>query len=271
MTNAYCNLALLKSAGALNITGGAHDGRLLALLEEASRLVDGYCNRHFYVLHSTRQFEANRWTAGAQQLLVPDLIAADTVRVAAGFDGPPREPRWRAASYRLYPLDAAPEQPWGRPYTRMAIEPACTPQRRRADCHALVEIAGRWGYRQAVSDTGATLAAGLGETDATLTVSDGAPFAPGQTLLVGDEQLTVTAVAETTLTVERGVNGTAAAVHAAGAAIGSYIYPAPVVEACLQLAMQLWRWPVSEQTPPGRPGLGREVEALLSPYRKLPV
>ena len=92
MTNAYCNLALLKSGGALNITGTAHDGRLLALLEDASRLIDGYCNRHFYVLHATRQFEASRWTAGMQQLLVPDLIAADSVRVAARFDGPPREP-----------------------------------------------------------------------------------------------------------------------------------------------------------------------------------
>ena len=154
MTNAYCNLALLKSGGALNITGSAHDRRLLTLLEEASRVIDGYCNRHFYVLHSTRQFEASRLTAGMQQLLVPDLIAVDTVRVAARFDGPPREPRWRTASYRLYPLDAAPDQPWGRPHTRMAIEPVCAPRSRRTDCHALVEISGRWGYRQVVNIPG---------------------------------------------------------------------------------------------------------------------
>ena len=269
MTNAYCNLALLKSGGALNITGSAHDERLLALLEEASRLIDGYCNRHFYVLHATRQFEASRWTAGMQQLLVPDLIAADSVRVAARIDGPPREPQWRTASYRLYPLDAAPEQPWGRPYTRMAIDLVCAPQPSRSDCPALVEIAGRWGYRQVVSDTGATLAAAAGRGDVTLTVSDGAPFSPGQTLLVGDEQLTVTSVADTAVTVARGVNGTSAAAHLTGAAIGSYGYPAPVVDAGLQLAMQLWRGPdhpTSEHT-----GLSRELETLLSPYRKLPV
>ncbi|MDE2940172.1 MAG: hypothetical protein OXR67_14850 [Chloroflexota bacterium] len=143
MTNAYCDLALFKSGGALNITGDSHDRRLLALLEEASRVIDGYCNRHFYVLKATRRFEANWWSAGMQQLLVPDLIAVDTVRVAARFDGPPPEPRWRAASYRLYPLDAAPDRPWGRPHTRMAIDPVCTPQCRRTDCHALVEISGR--------------------------------------------------------------------------------------------------------------------------------
>ncbi len=269
MTNAYCDLALLKSGGALNITGAAHDRRLQALLEEASRIIDGHCNRHFYVLNATRQFEANWWSAGMQQLLVPDLIAVDSVRVAARFDGPPREPRWRAASYRLYPLDSAPDQPWGRPHTRMAIDPVCTPQCRRTDCHALVEIAGRWGYRQVVTDSGATLVADVAVEDAALTVTDGAPFVPGQTLSLGGEQLTATAVAGAVVTVDRSINGTEAAAHASGVAVGIYVYPAPVVEACLQLAMRLWRG--DDQTPPGRRGLGREVETLLSPYRKLPV
>ncbi len=271
MTNAYCNLARLKSGGALNIAGSAHDGRLLDLVEEASRLIDGHCNRHFYVLHATRRFEANRWTAEMQQLLIPDLIAADSVRVAAGFDGPPSKPRWRPASYRLYPLDAAPEQPWGRPHTRMAIDAVGTAQRLAADCHALVEISGRWGYRQVGSDSGVTLAAAAAEGDTTLTASDGASFSPGQTLSVDDEQLTITAVNEAVLTVDRAVNGTAAAAHAADAAIGLYVYPAPVVEACLQLAMQLWHAPASELPLSGRSGPGREVETLLSPYRKLPV
>lgn len=269
MTNAYCDLALLKSGGALNITGAAHDRRLQALLEEASRIIDGHCNRHFYVLNATRQFEANWWSAGMQQLLVPDLIAVDSVRVAARFDGPPREPRWRAASYRLYPLDSAPDQPWGRPHTRMAVDPVCTPQCRRTDCHALVEIVGRWGYRQVVTDSGATLVADVVVEDAALTVTDGAPFVPGQTLSLGGEQLTATAVAGAVVTVDRAVNGTEAGAHASGVAVGMYVYPAPVVEACLQLAMRLWRG--DDQTPPGRRGLGREVETLLSPYRKLPV
>ena len=142
MTNAYCDLALLKSAGALNITGSAHDGRLLSLLEEASRLIDGHCNRHFYVLHAARRFEANGRSTEMQQLLVPDLIAADSVRVASRRTGPPHEPVWSTAAYRLYPLEAAPDRPWGRPYTRMAIDAAGAPRRSAADCPALVEIAG---------------------------------------------------------------------------------------------------------------------------------
>jgi len=132
-----------------------------------------------------------------------------------------------------------------------------------------VEVSGRWGYRQVVSDTGTTLAATVAEGDTTLTASDGGPFSPGQTLSVGGEQLAVTGVADAVVTVNRAVNGTAAIVHLAGAAIGLYVYPAPVVEACLQLAMQLWRG--DEQPTLARPGLGREVETLLAPYRKLPV
>lgn len=265
MTNAYCNLTLLKSAGALNITDAIHDRRLLSLLEEASRLIDGHCNRHFYVLNATRQFEAKGRSTEMRQLLVPDLIAADSVRVAARFDSPPREPAWSTASYRLYPLDAAPHQPWGRPYTRMAIDATGAP----ADCPALVEIAGRWGYRQVVNDTGATMASDAAAGDTTLTVSDGVPFSLGQTLSLGDEQLSVTAVSDTEVTVERAVNGTTAAAHTTGASIGTYAYPTPVVEACLQLAMRLWRG--DEPAQPNRTGLGREIETLLAPYRKIPV
>ena len=53
MTNAYAGLTTLKSAGVLNITGAGFDDRLLALLEDVSRQIDGYCNRHFYVLTTT--------------------------------------------------------------------------------------------------------------------------------------------------------------------------------------------------------------------------
>ena len=85
------------------------------------------------------------------------------------------------------------------------------------------------------------------------------------------------------VTVERGVNGTEASAHAAGAAVDVYHYPGPVVEACLQLATRHWysreRETVVTPRADSRAGdsagfgreLGREVEALLSAYRKLSV
>ena len=59
MTNAYVSLDTFKSSGILNITGTGDDTRLLALLESVSRLNDGYCNRHFYVLSATRKFSGS--------------------------------------------------------------------------------------------------------------------------------------------------------------------------------------------------------------------
>ena len=73
MTNAYVSLDNLKSSGVLNITGTDDDGRLLQLVESVSRLVDRYCNRHFYVLNATRKFDGD----GKPVLLVPDLISVD--------------------------------------------------------------------------------------------------------------------------------------------------------------------------------------------------
>ena len=279
MTNAYCELGTLKSGGGLNISGSGYDGRLLALLEEASRLIDGYCNRHFYVLNVSRQFETRWRTAGQQQLVVPDLIGVRSVRVASGCHGLEENPPWRSASYRLFPLDAAPEQPWGRPYTRIAVEHVVPRQLGPGDCPTVVEISGRWGYRQVKESTGATLSAVAAPAAGTLTVSDGAGFSAGQTLGVGEEQVYVTAVAEKALSVERKVNGTEAVEHSVGTAIDVYRYPGPVVEACLQLAARLWHSrsgaatvpPVPRQAGEPRPSLGQELEGLLSAYLKLAV
>ena len=292
MTNAYCDLATLKSAGALNLNGSVYDGRLLSLLEEASRVIDGYCNRHFFTLEATRLFEAGWRSAGLQQLLVPDLVSAATVRVAAGagngagqVDLPDPGPdagldvgldyglNWMPASYRLYPLDAAPDQPWGRPYTRLAILLLSDSRLRQPGCRTLVEVAGRWGYREVTADSGVRIApdAALEPGDTAMTVTAeiaGPSLAAGQTLAVGQEQLYVTAVEGQQVTVERGVNGSKAAAHAAGTSIVVFRYPGPVTEACLQLASRWWQ---GSQRDGEADGAGREMEGLLSAYRKLAV
>ncbi len=279
MTNAYCDLATLKSAGALNITGGLYDRRLLALLEEASRVIDGFCNRHFYLLHTTRRFETAPWTGPVQQLLVPDLARADTVRAASVPSGPaPEEPDWQSIAHTLCPLDAAPDRHWGRPYTRITLGPLTGPAARRGG-PTLIQVAGRWGYREVTEDTGCTLSAPATATATRLSVSGGGGLSPGQTLVLGDEQLYVHAVDGTQGSVERGINGSTAAAHESGTAVHLRGYPGPVTEACLLLASELWhgRHPAAVASEPGPArsgapppsGLGREVEALLSSYRKL--
>lgn len=288
MTNAYCDLATLKSEGALNLTGSVYDRRLLALLEEASRWIDGYCNRHFYVLHATRRFEVGWWAAGQGPLPVPDLISVASIHTWPGHTRPGHTRpgggapvAWAETDYRLYPLNAAPEQPWGRPYTRLLANPEAPARLRFPAGPDTVEIAGKWGFREVKADSGTTTGAGaaLVPADTRLPVAEGGKLSAGQTLAVGAEQLYVTAVDGVEATVARGVNGTDATSHSAAAAIAVYQYPGPVVEACLQLAAQLWQRRDRYALPVGRerraaglvPGPAPEVAGLLAAYRKLPV
>ena len=57
MANAYGDLTTLKSAAFLNVPDDAHDGRLLEMLEAASRWIDGYCDRQFAAMRRERQFD----------------------------------------------------------------------------------------------------------------------------------------------------------------------------------------------------------------------
>ena len=297
MTNAYCDLATLKSGGALNITGVAHDARLLALLEESSRWIDAYCNRHFYLLHATRRFDGG----GGRQLQVPDLVSVTSLKTRnAGEGGDPAGSGgglgevWGADDYRLYPLNAEPEQPWGRPYTRLLVNPDSSAKSRFPQGSATLEIAGKWGFQQVTADSGTVIKdnSPIGPSDTRLTVkaatagnADARTVSAGHTLAIGEEQLYVTGQSgqsgqmEAELTVQRGVNGTTAASHAAGAAVALYRYPQAVAEACLKLASQLWNDRGHTPIAAGRgmagvgagPGRGLAVERLLDAYRKLPV
>ena len=273
MANSYADLTTLKSGGVLNISGTTFDARLLALLEDVSRWTDNYCNRHFYVLEAVRKFDG----AGGRELAVPDLISVTSLKTDEDQDRV-FEVTWTSSDYLLYPLNAGPQQPWGRPYTRVVVDAEAGSKTAFPSGKSTVEITGKWGFREVVEDSGADISEGgaFGPADATLTVTDGRRFAVGQTLLIESEQLYLTGIAANDLTVERWVNGTTAASHPDGADISIYSYPGPVVEACLLQASRLWRQRGGDSisTAGGRPAGGEldpEVRRLLSPYRRLPV
>jgi hypothetical protein len=269
MANAYADLATLKSGGVLNISSTGFDSRLLALLEEASRWIDNYCNRHFFVLNATRRFDG-----GVRELPVPDLISVATLRTDDDQDRI-YEVTWDEEDYLLYPLNAQPQQPWGRPYTRVLADAASGCRQAFPPGKATVEIVGKWGYREAMRDSGADIDQGspVSESDTVFTVSDGGKLAAGMTLLIGDEQVYVSAVAGNDLTVFRGVNGTAVSVHPDEGDILIYSYPGSVVEACLLLASRMWQRRGGGQAagPAVRDralDIDPEVGRLLSPYRR---
>ena len=121
MTNSYVSLDVFKGEGVMNIVGDGGDGRLLSLLEGVSRMVDRYCNRHFYVLEAPRRFDGD----GGGRLLVPDLVSIDEggLRTDDDMDGV-FETTWGAGDYVLLPLNADPVSrgnSGSRPYTSVAV------------------------------------------------------------------------------------------------------------------------------------------------------
>ena len=276
MVNVYADLAAVKSAAALNVPDGAHDARLLGLLEAASRWIDGYCGRDFAAVAAERRFDGK----DGSRLFLPDLVSVSRLRTRIPGG---QWTEWPADAYRLYPLDAAPTSPGGRPYTQLAVADGAG--RRFPVGRAAVSINGVWGYGSVREDTGLRIAAGAALTaDASEIIATPADAAlsAGHTIRIDDEELYVAAAAvamdagTTTLTVKRGVNGSIAATHVAASGIAAYRYPAAVSEACLRLAMAWWRERVNAAFAPAPPGTGDAAgdgidpaaRALLEPFRR---
>ncbi len=269
MVNAYADLATLKSASLLNVPDDAHDGRLLGLLEAASRRIEGYCDRSFAAVHAERRFDGT----GRAALAVPDLIAVAALRVrgAAG-----EWANWPSGHWLPYPLNAAPAEPGGRPYTRIMLSSDTI--RRFPLSRAGVAVTGIWGYGSVREDTGLQVAGGspVAVDDAAVSVSPANGIvSAGHTIRIDDEDMYATGGGTATLTVRRGVNGTPAAAHAAAAAVWVYRYPDAVTEACLRQAAAWWRErqsapfaPPAGNNPADADGIDPTARALLEPFRR---
>ncbi len=279
MANAYGNLRTMKSVSVLDIAGGSHDSRLLQLLEDVSRWIDQHCNRHFFTLQATRVFDVE---GGGGRLMVPDLIRINGLK--SDGDGDRRfETAWASGDYLLYPLNAEPTQPWGRPYTRLEAGNGggggIGGRGRFPKGRARVEITGVWGYRENLRMSEAVVdGMGVDAGGSEFGVNGGMPFSAGDTLVVGSEQMYVTTTGTNKLTVERGVNGTRAVGHAGASPIRVFRYPSGVTEACLVQAARLWKRKDSAFGTEGSGngaamngdfgGFDPDVRRMLSPYRK---
>ena len=279
MTNAYTSLDLLKSASVLDITGTGDDTRLRLVLENTSRLVDRYCNRHFFELSASRKFDG----AGNETLLVPDLISIDASGLKTD-DNRDRtfESTWAAADYLLLPSNADPAtagNPMSRPYSTVEVDLDAGTKSEFPQGRQTVQVAGKWGWWRHLKRATETANAVADATTTSVTVSSRTDVEAGHMLLVDSEQLYVQSYSENTLTVVRGVNGTTASSHSGGAAIDIYEYPGPIVEAVIIQATRLWRRKDSAfSAATGLPetgqsrssvGLDPDVRLLMGQYRKV--
>ena len=164
MPNSYGDLTTLKSPAFLNTPDDKQDERLLGMLETASRWIDRYCDRHFFVSEGKRRFDGT----GRVTLAVTDLVSANEVRVRQGSTG--RWIGWTSGDWLAYPLNAAPTEPDGRPYTRIV---ATAGGRRFPLSRGGVIIAGLWGYGDVREDTGLQVSgAGAAPEDTEITVAN---------------------------------------------------------------------------------------------------
>ena len=110
-----------------------------------------------------------------------------------------------------------------------------------------VKLAGVLGYSYETEDTGlvGTLDSDS-DTSLTLTATGQNILYAGETIRMGDEQLYVSAVAGTAVTVERGVNGTTAAAHS-NVSVLRRRYPRKVDQATRLRAMDLYAGQKSAQ------------------------
>lgn len=275
IANTYVGIDDLKSR--MGISGTSKDSVLWMTLNAASRAIDRFCNRGFYVLEATRLFDVE----DCDYLSIPDL--ASVTEVLEDHDGDRVFETVRAESgYALYPLNAAPESELGRPFSEI-----------RSDLGVGVDgfsigrsrlsIEGRWGYRYHLGESGSVIstAGGISSTVTVVPVDAVTEIQAGMTIVIEGEQMFVRHVNGTNLTVRRGVNGSPTAVHADTTAISFVVFPAQVSEATALLAARVWK--SKDATSGGvvgvtgfgalkvRAGFDVEIEQLLGPLRKLAI
>ena len=271
--NSYSDLSMLKSASYLNIASVTdYDGPLLNLLIQASRLLDKWCGRFFFVRDDTRYYDG----AGLKLFLPDDLLSITTLKTDEDGDGT-YENTLATTDYFLYPLNEYPK-------IRIEINPNGNYGSFASGIQKGVQIVGSFGYGESATpyyDSGDSVqdSGGITATQTTITVASGARFAIGQTIKIELEQCYINSISTNTLTIKRGVNGTSGATHDKDKPIYIYEYPMPISQACLITTMRAFkRKDSSYQDIVGSPetgqiitskGIDPDVAETIKQYRKL--
>ena len=266
--NSYGNLSTLKTM--LGITGTGNDTELLQSLEMASRSIDAYCRRYFYVTSETRQYRGE----GDRLMLYDDLLSITTFTTLN--DDRSTEKTWATTDYELYPLG---DTRYPKEYIELSDNTTAgsfANNRRRG-----VQITGLFGYgngktatpyQSATTTNDGSFAAG----DTSFTATAGANLSIGESILIDSEQMYITGISTNEITVQRAMNGTTSASHTTGATVYVYKYPQAIVNSCyLQAGRISKRWQTAYATTIGAVemspydvtiGLDADVKRLLNEF-----
>ena len=249
MAHTYASVAdfidYQRDNGSAETITTAMAGRLLLVLEGASRRVDGFCSRSpvfgsgFGPRTATNRYDGD---LGVRLRLRDDFTAITSV-TARPSTASAAVSLTVDTDYYTEPYDAAP--------IRSLILHGQGALAAFGWGYRVTTVVGTAGYSNEFLLTSTTVASGLA-ADATVTtfVTSASPtLSPGQTLLIGSEHLYLTGLSGTTATVLRGQNGTTAAVHANASTISIYRYPRQATDATLGVAMRRWKMRDSGVTP----------------------
>jgi hypothetical protein len=275
--HSYVTVTTMNGTGVLNLPGTAYDTRIRQFSEGISHQIDTYLGRIVHPRTGTFYFDGH----GNNILTVPDLISVTSIKEDNNGDGT-FDTVWDADDYLLYPRNALPTQDYGRPYNTVYVNPSSngTQDEFLAGLNRY-EVIGTWGYIDVRLDSGVDSSGSLGGSGVTTIIVDGSGIEPGQTILIGTEQIYVQSInaAGTALTVLRGQNGSTIGTHADHQHIGYYTYPAPILEAAIIQAARIWKRKDSgfasevglDSAPVWRGGFDPDVKQLLNPFRRLKV
>ena len=225
--NVYIDLPALKAA--MGITSTANDSVLLANAEAASRLIDAYTHRQFYVSEAPRYFDTH-WR---DLVLIDDCLGLTALTSDSDLDATFDGTTWAAQDYYLWP-----DNRWPKREIRLLQGGR---YRFRRETWRYLKAVGTWGYAEtqnpfAAESVTATVADATSEAitlSATPTV-----IGVGHTIKIGAEQMFIRARTGANVTATRGVNGTTATAHSA-ASVFYMRYPAQIAYATQWLAT-LW-------------------------------
>lgn len=234
MANLYATLSQLR-ARLLGMESNDDDDILLEVLEDASRQLERATHRLFYPRILTRYYD---YQSTFELKLNPedDLLSVssltsfqDSVTIASSDYHLMCGESYNLQPYDRIKLDRARGAVFGYSGTAQKAN----------------KITGVYGYHNDYSNAHGLSGATVGETynssDTTLTVSNGTKFQKGQTIRIDSEWLYISDIATNDLSVERAVNGGAAAAHSSGTVIYIYKPMRDVERVTLRYAVWLYK------------------------------
>jgi hypothetical protein len=213
-------------------TDTADNASIELMLESVSRYIDQWTDRTFYPRYETRYFSVP--ADGRDLMLDDDLLAAVTVTNGDTNTIASTEwyylPRNRQPRFAIV-LEANSTYYWE---TNSAGED-----------EYVISVAGYWGYHDQYTQRGwyaaSTIAEDLDISETAWDVANGKAYSPGQLVKVDNELSIIASISSNVLTVvQRGENGSTAAVHTSGATLYRWKPMESIRQATLLIAQSIY-------------------------------